>query len=395
MLNYLGSYIQPIMVACALFPFIAGCFTLPFIVKHYRKFGGIAIMRTIVVYSFILYLMCAFLLTVLPLPSKEAVLAMPDHHIGWIPFKDLYIGMQKVGLNSSTITDLGVWKKFLTSSDFFQVLFNIVMTIPLGIYLRYYFRFTLRETILMGFCASLFFEVTQYSALYGIYPKPYRYTEVDDLINNTLGAVIGYAIQPLVCIFFPTRDEIDQISYKKGEHLTVMRRFFGFVLDVVLSNFIFALLEIFVIPKNMVEVPISIMVWSSVMIAYFMIFPCITKGRTLGQIMVKLRTVSEDGNKAKFRQIVGRNILLYAIEFFMFYLSGLLAITYVSVVFVFNNTFQSMMIVSAMTLIPLSVMLFFILRCLKKYNVMPHSHFSHTKEVAYGRKKLEPEIANE
>ena len=110
---------------------------------------------------------------------------------------------------------------------------------------------------------------------------------------------------------------------------------------------------------------------------------------------VRIRTLAEDGNKAKFRQIVGRNILLYAIEFFMFYLSGLLAITYVSVVFVFNNTFQSMMIVSAMTLIPLSVMLFFILRCLKKYNVMPHSHFSHTKEVAYGRKKLEPEIANE
>ena len=73
MLKYLNSYLQPITVACMLFPAIAAVFTLPFVIRHYRKFGGIAIMRTVIVYSFILYCMCTFLLTVLPLPSREAV----------------------------------------------------------------------------------------------------------------------------------------------------------------------------------------------------------------------------------------------------------------------------------------------------------------------------------
>lgn len=395
MMEYLKSYMQPITVACAFFPVIAGLFTLPFVVKHYRKYGGIAIMRTIIVYSFILYLMCAFLLTVLPLPSKEAVMAMPDHPIGWIPYKDLYRGMQKVGLGFSTITDLSVWKRFLKCADFLQVMFNIVMTIPLGIYLRYYFRFTFRETVLMGFCASLFFEATQYSALYGIYPKPYRYTEVDDLINNTLGAVIGYAIQPVICKFLPTREEIDEISYEKGEHLTILRRFFGFILDIVLSNLFFALIEMFIIPLNGVLVSTTVSVWIGFMFLYFIIIPCITRGRTVGQAILKLKTVSENGEKPKFRQIIWRSILLYCFEFFMLYMSGLLCVTYISVVFIFNNTFKNMMIISALTLIPLSLMLGFILYIVKKWNTLPHSHFSHTKEVAYGLPKRRTESVND
>ena len=80
-----------------LFPFIAGIFTIPFVVRQYRKYGGIAFMRVIVVYSFILYLMCAFLLTVLPLPTIEQVLAMPDHPIGWIPYVGFRHGLVESG----------------------------------------------------------------------------------------------------------------------------------------------------------------------------------------------------------------------------------------------------------------------------------------------------------
>jgi hypothetical protein len=56
MLGLLRYYVEPIAWACLLFPIIAGVFTLPFAVANYRKFGGIAVMRVMVVYSFILYL---------------------------------------------------------------------------------------------------------------------------------------------------------------------------------------------------------------------------------------------------------------------------------------------------------------------------------------------------
>ena len=105
MLGLLRYYVEPIAWACLLFPIIAGLFTLPFAVGNYRKYGGIAVMRVMVVYSFILYLMCVYLLTVLPLPSREAVEAMEPHAIGWIPFKDLYIAAGKAGLSLSNLKD--------------------------------------------------------------------------------------------------------------------------------------------------------------------------------------------------------------------------------------------------------------------------------------------------
>ncbi len=392
MLNYLSSYFQPIVVACAFFPTIAALFTLPFVIRHYRKFGGIAVMRTIVVYSFILYCMCAFLLTVLPLPSREAVMAMPDHPIRWTPGYDWYVGMKKLGLGFDNITDMGLWKKFFTSSDFFQILFNIVMTVPLGIYLRYYFRFTLRETILAGFCASLFFEVTQYTALYGFYPKPYRFTEVDDLINNTLGAVIGYAVQPLVCKILPTRDEIDQISYKKGEHVTVLRRLFVFLLDIILCNVVFAIVEFF-LPYSLVHVLVTIFAWWVTMIVYFAVFPCITRGRTPGQMILKLKTVDESGGKPRLKQIIRRNVLLYGLEFFLLYLSGCLMACFIVVAFIASNSMPAIMITAAFCLIPILVLLVMILVCEKKWNKLPHSHFSHTDEVAVNCKKVLDEVA--
>ena len=383
MLKYLSSYLQPIVVACAFFPAIAALFTLPFVIRHYRKYGGIAVMRTIVVYSFILYCMCAFLLTVLPLPSREAVMAMPDHPIRWIPGYDWYVGMKKIGFNSDNLTSLGLWKKFFTSSDFFQILFNIVMTVPLGLYLRYYFRFTLRETILAGFCASLFFEVTQYTALYGYYPKPYRYTEVDDLINNTLGAVIGYAVQPLICKILPTRDEIDRISYKKGERVTILRRLFAYVIDLVLCNIVDAVVEIFA-PVSVVNVLVTLFIWWLTMIAYFGIFPCITRGRTPGQMILRLKTVDENGGKPRLKQIIRRNALLYGLEFFLLYLSGCMIASFIVVAFMADNSMPVIMITAVICMVPVVALSSFILVCEKKWNKMPHSHFSHTDEVSYG-----------
>ena len=49
MLGLLRYYVEPIAWACLLFPIIAGVFTLPFAVANYRKFGGIAVMRVMVV----------------------------------------------------------------------------------------------------------------------------------------------------------------------------------------------------------------------------------------------------------------------------------------------------------------------------------------------------------
>lgn len=379
MISYLSSYIQPIMWACMLFPLIAGIFTIPFVVHQYRKYGGIAFMRVIVVYSFILYLMCAFLLTVLPLPTIEQVLAMPDHPIGWIPYVGFRHGLVESGFS---FTDPASWKRFLKCDDFLQCFYNVVMTVPLGIYLRYYFKCSFKKTMLLGFLASLFFEGVQYSALFGIYPKPYRYTEVDDLINNTLGAVIGFGIEPLFARFIPSREEIDQLSYVKGQHVTFMRRLFAIIIDYVFFNVIFALTEALFIPLNGTSFRVSVTVFFAEAFVYFVILPLILRGRTPGQALLKLKLADERGGKLTWQRVVVRNVFLYFIEFFMAFLAGFLLSGLVGVLMAWeSNSKKIILIYGLFTVGIVFIMLSFVLRCIKKYNTLPHGHYSHTVET--------------
>lgn len=70
-----------------------------------------------------------------------------------------------------------------------QILMNIVMYIPLGFLLPCCFSFfeKYRYVILITFCGSLVIELIQLVFRMGLF-------EVDDVINNTLGAVIGLLI---------------------------------------------------------------------------------------------------------------------------------------------------------------------------------------------------------
>ena len=73
-----------------------------------------------------------------------------------------------------------------------DVLGNILVFIPLGIGLAGIFhgnstRQTIRRTALIGFLVSLTIELTQLTI-------PTRATDVDDLIFNTLGALLGAII---------------------------------------------------------------------------------------------------------------------------------------------------------------------------------------------------------
>ena len=65
--------------------------------------------------------------------------------------------------------------------------FNVLMLIPFGMYLRYYFKCGFKKTILLTALFSFFLELTQLSGLYFLYPGPYRLADVDDIIQNTTG----------------------------------------------------------------------------------------------------------------------------------------------------------------------------------------------------------------
>ena len=191
----LSIYLKPILSACYIFPFLSGLFTLPYVIFQYRKYGSILILRVAIVYTFIFYMMTSYFMTILPLPPVDSVTA-DTASVLLTPFDAFYNWKATSGIDFS---DPSTYLHSLKNEYFLQIFFNILLLFPFGVYLRYYFNRKWYQVIVLSFLYSLFFELTQLSGLYGIYPYPYRFFEVDDLICNTLGGFFVHLFYYLCC----------------------------------------------------------------------------------------------------------------------------------------------------------------------------------------------------
>ena len=80
------SYISTIKIAMILFPILAFVITIPYMIANYRKYGSVNKLRTVIFYSFILYLLAAYLLVNLPLPDPETVHTTYTDKLNLVPF---------------------------------------------------------------------------------------------------------------------------------------------------------------------------------------------------------------------------------------------------------------------------------------------------------------------
>ena len=288
-------YLESIKTAFLIFPLLAFLITIPYLLMQYHKYGSVPLIRSSIVYTFILYLLTAYFLVILPLPSKEEVLMMPTKAPQLIPFAFLGDFIEAVKESNGVLS-------FLNSPIVYTTLFNIAITIPFGIYLRYYFKKKWYTTIIYTFLLSLYFEITQLTGLYGLYPKAYRLFDVDDLIINTLGGVLGYIITPIVTIFLPDRDKIDKLSYRRGKIVSIYRRFLAFLIDI----FVFSTLMFIILILTNFNDPIIPLIVTTML--YYIILPTITS-HTIGKYLVKIELESK--NKYKHLSIFIRQTILY------------------------------------------------------------------------------------
>ena len=272
------GYVEAIKTAILIFPLIAFLFTLPFILHQYHKYGAIHKFRTLIIYSFILYMITIYFLVILPLPSISDV-TKPDKIMNLIPFSFVDDFINK---SSFIINDPKTYLQALTSSSFYVAAFNILMTIPFGMYLRYYFKNDLKKTVIFSFLFSLFLEITQLTGLYFIYPHPYRLFDVDDLMINTLGGIIGYLVMGIFMKFLPSRDNIDSKSFEEGKKVSGLRRITRFGLDAFLWLIFTGVLSSLINVNHIVLISLII---------YYVIIPFIFNGQTLGSEFLNMRLV--------------------------------------------------------------------------------------------------------
>lgn len=122
---------------------------------------------------FTLYLCCVFALVFLPLPSIEAAASL-IYEVELMPLHCLVDVMEKPVKGTLLI------------------LFNVCMTIPFGMFLRYYFKLDAKRVFLYSLALTTLIEFGQFSGLFFLFKGSYRLFEIDDLFLNTLGGMIGY-----------------------------------------------------------------------------------------------------------------------------------------------------------------------------------------------------------
>ncbi|WP_223069802.1 VanZ family protein [Paenibacillus caui] len=295
------SFLSPISYAFLTFPIAALLFTLPFLVVQYRKHGYINKVRALVLYLFLLYLMNAFFLVMLPLPASRHNAALPGEAAQLIPLNFIRDILRETSVSWSNPSS---YLHLLKEQAFLQVALNILLTVPFGMFLRYYFRTGWIRSIVLSFVLSLSFEVTQLTGIFGFYDHPYRLFDVDDLIMNTFGGIVGFLLAEWLSGLLPRIELLDKNVDVASKRVSYTRRATALLFDVVILLAVMLLCVILSVPAAY---------WVSTGI-YFMLVPYLTGGRTFGKWLVRIRLTGE-GKRISLYALAIRYGLLYWVFF--------------------------------------------------------------------------------
>ena len=307
----------PITTAVALFPFVALIITVPFMVRKYRKLGSVPLSHALIAYSFVFYLMCAYFLVLLPLPADRTAYVASVASPQLEPFHFLKSFMAST---TATLDNPASWLSVATDPTIYEAFFNVLLLLPLGAYLRYYFKRTWWQTLIIGFLVTLSFELTQLTGIWGIYEHPYRLFDVDDLITNTTGAMLGFWLVGPVMRVLPDLRLVEREAKRRGRSASATRRALSFAIDMTLAIGIalatFACAKRAYAGGQFTDDVRQVVFWVATSFALAVTFaaiPLMTKGQTAGQKILKLHVVTLDAKPATWLAVAARYAVLFAL----------------------------------------------------------------------------------
>lgn len=173
--SFLASFSDSFKAALILWPMLSFAFTLPILAYLYHRDGRLRFSSALAAYVAVLYGAGFVCFTLYPLPSGDSG---PGITYGIPPQLDPLNFINDISRDGIKAV--------------FQLLFNIVLFVPLGFISKRLLRWKLLPTTLLSFAVTCLIETAQLTGLFGLYPFAYRTFEVDDLICNTLGGMIGW-----------------------------------------------------------------------------------------------------------------------------------------------------------------------------------------------------------
>lgn len=179
-----GRFIKPILViiAVAMFAWILFWYIVNISKKKYDR--KITFKSELILFLFYIYTISVLTLTIIPLPFTR--------------FEDLHRGGINLIPVINTVNDLKIAFKYTTytfaEQTFQNLIGNIILFIPLGIFLPivslYRYRSLVNVVIFALICSVSIETIQLIERLFDIY----RFVDIDDVILNTLGAILGFTI---------------------------------------------------------------------------------------------------------------------------------------------------------------------------------------------------------
>lgn len=203
-------------------------FLVPVLAWQSRRYGRLDGRRLVGAAAVSVYGVALVAYTLLPLPSGDLA--------GWcaqygVPGAEL-VPLHSLGDIARDTAGLGPGAT-LRSPAVLQVVFNVVLFVPWGVLVRRYLGRSVLVATLSGLAASLLVETTQYTGIFGLIPCSYRVADVDDVLTNTLGALLGALAAPVLLRWMPRAAELGE---RRGEArpVTARRRWLGMLVDAAL-----------------------------------------------------------------------------------------------------------------------------------------------------------------
>lgn len=286
------EYLEPIRTALRIFPAPASGLLVPLMVLHYRRYGRVEPKRAFVLYSLLFYCMTALFLVILPLPqhtsdfcSRYAGTRTPQ----LVPFA-FAPRLAELAV-SRGVTSVGDVVALMGSREFLQVFFNFLLLFPLGVYLRYYFRVSPRVGATVLFATTLGFELLQLTGLCGLYPCPYRLFDVDDLMLNTAGGLIGYLAASTVAPILPS---LEPAPLGDPAGVSLPRRALAFAIDLGVAVLLVAVATLLGAGRAVSWYWLAGGASGFVLV----LVPWLRRGQTTGQSLVRIAVRRLDGRQA-------------------------------------------------------------------------------------------------
>lgn len=191
---------------------------VPFVAVSYRRRGRLTVGRTLLWAGAAVYFWAIWTYTLVPMPASD-------------DYRCAGLNLRPFEFVDDIRAAVAVSGRYLTDPAVLQVALNVLLFVPLGFFLRVLGGRGILVAGLVGLVTTGLIETTQLTGVWGLYPCAYRFFDVDDLIANTAGALLGSVLAFVIPRKHRGADKIPDAE--RPRPVTRRRRVLGIVCDVL------------------------------------------------------------------------------------------------------------------------------------------------------------------